>query len=316
MFGKNDSKNRKARGGVGAVERLDLSGWHFAEVLPEGRYIDLPRRGKAFVRVARGPRGAPAVLLVHGLMATADLNWSLVMPELAERFTVVAPDLRGHGRGLPTSRFTGEECAADLAAIVETMELGRVIVVGYSLGGLVAQLFARLYPNLTAGLVLCATACRFEVPTERGALHLLERIVRRAPESLRRALMMAMLAPKQADSPNGRWLVSEVRRHNTLAILDATAEAARFDSASWLALVDTPAVVIVTSLDPIVKPACQRVLAVVLGADVYEVDADHSAPVMRPDLFNPALAAACTRVAGEHSSAPAGSVRALALAEH
>lgn len=315
MFSKTNSKNRKVRGGVGAVERLDLSGMHFAEVLPEGRYIDLPGRGKAFVRVAPGPRGARALLLVHGLLATADLNWSLAIPELAERFTVVAPDLRGHGRGLPTSGFTGEECAADLAAIVETMELGRVIVVGYSLGGLVAQLFARLYPDLTAGLVLCATACSFDVPTGRGALHLLERIVRMAPESLRRALMMAMLAPKQADTPDARWVLSEVRRHDTLAILDAAAEAARFDSVSWLTSVDTPAVVIVTSLDPIVKPACQRVLAAVLGADVYEVDADHSAPVKRPDLFNSALAAACSSVADESSSAPDGSLRVVARAE-
>ena len=314
MFGKTDSKNRKARGGVGAVERLDLSDLHFAEVLPEGRYVDLPGRGKAFVRVAPGPRGAPAVLLVHGLLATADLNWSLAMPKLAERFTVVAPDLRGHGRGLPTSGFTGEECAADLAAIVETMELGRVIVVGYSLGGLIAQLFARLYPDLTAGLVLCATACSFDVPTERGALRLLVRIMQKAPEALRRALMMAMLAPKQADTPTGRWLLSEVRRHDTLAILDATAEAARFDSASWLALVDTPAVVIVTSLDPVVKPGYQRVLAAVLGADVYEVAADHSAPVKRPDLFNPALAAACTSVAGEHRFASDESLGLAALA--
>jgi pimeloyl-ACP methyl ester carboxylesterase len=288
---------------------------HFADELPEGSYNDLPGRGSAFVRVARGPRGAPAVMLVHGLLATADLNWSLVMPVLAERFNVVAPDLRGHGRGLPTSGFSAEECAADLAAIVETMELGRVIVVGYSMGGLVAQLFARLYPDLTAGLVLCATACSFDVPTERGTLRLLERIVRRTPESLRRAVMMAMLAPKQADTPQGRWLLSEVRRHDTLAILDAAAEAARFESASWLALIDAPAVVIVTTLDPVVKPGSQHVLAAVLGADVYEIGADHSAPVKRPDLFNPALAAACASVAREYSPAHSTASTIVALAE-
>jgi len=302
MFRKTDSSQ-------GTVERLDVRELHFAEVLPEGRYLDLPGRGSAFVRIAEGPEGAPAVLLVHGLLATADLNWSLVMPQLAERFTVVAPDLRGHGRGLATSGFSGEECADDLAAIVEALGLGRVIVVGYSLGGLVAQLFAKLYPELTAGLVLCATACSFEVPTERGVLQLVEQAARRVPAALRRALMMAILAPKSADCPNGRWLMSEVRRHDTMAILDATAEAARFDSVPWLAKLDVPAVVIVTALDPVVRPGYQKVLAAVLGADVFEVAADHFSCIKRPDLFNPALVAACTQVGREYSSAADGSER-------
>src|SRR5215831_17440582 len=123
------------------LERLDLADLHFAEELPEGRFLDLPGRGTSFVRVAKGPDGAPTVLLLHGLMATADLNWSLAVPALARRFHVVAPDLRGHGRGPRTKRFSADECADDLAALVNTLEAGRVIVVGYSLGGLVAQVF-------------------------------------------------------------------------------------------------------------------------------------------------------------------------------
>lgn len=297
MVSRTSSTDRKGGGGAGAVERLDLSEMHFADELPEGRYIDLPGRGQAFVRVAAGPPGAPVLLLVHGLLATADLNWSLAIPRLAERYTVVAPDLRGHGRGLPTSCFTGAECAADLAALVEAMGLGRVIVVGYSLGGLVAQLFARTYPELTAGLVLCATASSFDVPTERGLLHLLEVVLRRAPAFVRRHVMMAILAPKERETLEARWVLSEVGRHDTMAILDAAAEAARFDSAPWLGSVCTPAAMVVTSADPVVDPARQRRLADLVDAEVFEIECDHSAPVKRPELFNLALTAACASVA-------------------
>jgi 3-oxoadipate enol-lactonase len=297
MFWKTGSRPRAARPSRASMERLDISELHFAEELPEGRFVELPGRGQAFVRIAQGPAGAPTVLLVHGLLATADLNWSLAMPVLASRFKVVAPDLRGHGRGLPTRRFDGEECADDLAAIVETLELGRVIVVGYSLGGLVAQLFARAYPELVAGLVLCATACTFEVPTEQGAVRLLDRIVRRAPERLRRTAMMAILAPKNANCPNGRWLLSEVRRHDTLAILDAAAEAGRFNSSGWLGEIDRPAVVMVTSLDPVVAPDSQRRMAGALArAEVVEVAGDHFACIKRPDDVNAALLAACSSI--------------------
>ncbi len=280
-----------------AIERLDIAELHFADELPEGRLVDLPGRGSAFVRVASGPAGAPTVVLVHGLMATADLNWSLAVPALATQFNVVAPDLRGHGRGLPTERFSGEECADDLAAIVRTLELGPVIVVGYSLGGLVAQLFVRRFPELVAGLVLCATASRFEVPTEKGPIRLLERVTRRVPESVRRAVLLALLTPKSADSEHGRWLMSEVRRHDTLALLQAIAEAARFNSTPWLGAIARPSAVIVTQNDRVVSTEAQRELARDLGrTSVYDVEGDHFVCIKRPDQFNAALVAACAEV--------------------
>jgi pimeloyl-ACP methyl ester carboxylesterase len=290
MFGK------KRRPAV-AIERLDIADLHFADELPEGRLVDLPGRGSAFVRMASGPAGSPTVLLLHGLMATADLNWSLAIPALAKRFNVVAPDLRGHGRGLPTERFSGDECADDVAAIVRKLELGPVIVVGYSLGGLVAQLFVRRYPELVAGVVLCATASKFDVPTATGLGQVLERMARRVPETVRRAVMLAVLAPKSADSERGRWLMSEVRRHDTLALLDATAEAARFDSGSWLGASTCPAAVIVTQDDVVVSAEAQRELARVLGRpSVYEIEGDHFVCIKRPNEFNAALVAACAGV--------------------
>ena len=288
--------DKKRRPAV-AIERLDVADLHFADELPEGRLVDLPGRGTAFVRVAGGPSGAPTVLLLHGLMATADLNWSLAIPALATKFNVLAPDLRGHGRGLPTERFSGDECADDIAAIVRTLGLGPVIVVGYSLGGLVAQIFVRRYPELVAGVVLCATASRFDVPTGKGFGQLLDRMARRVPEAVRRAVMLAVLAPKSANSERGRWLMSEVRRHDTLAVLDATAEAARFNSGAWLGASTCPAAVIVTQDDVVVSAEAQRELAQVLGRpSVYEIEGDHFACIKRPREFNAALVAACAGV--------------------
>lgn len=295
MFGKTRSRQTGSpRRSRAAAERLDVAELHFADALPEGRTLELPGRGTAFVRLARGPEGAATVLLLHGLMATADLNWSLAIPALATRFNVVAPDLRGHGRGLRTEKFSGEECADDAAAIVRELGLDRVIVVGYSLGGLVAQLFARRHNDLTAGLVLCATASRFDVPTAKGPMRLLERAVRQVPERVRRAAMLALLTPKSADCERGRWLMSEVERHDTVAILDAIAEAARFESSSWLGDTTCGASVIVMQDDMVVAPEAQRDLARVLGRGfTFEIAGDHFACIKRPDEFNNVLVAAC-----------------------
>jgi pimeloyl-ACP methyl ester carboxylesterase len=277
-----------------AIERLDVVDLHFADELPEGQMVDLPGRGSAFVRVAAGPAGAPTVLLLHGLMATADLNWSLAIPALATRFNVVAPDLRGHGRGMPTKRFSGEECADDLAAILASLGTGPVIVVGYSLGGLIAQVFVRRHPDLVAGLVLCATASRFDVPTARGFMSLVEGVARRLPERVRRAALLAAMAPRSANCDRGRWLMSEVRRHDSRALLEAIAEAARFDSTSWLGDSTCGAAVIVMQDDRVVSAEAQRALARVLKRGfTFEIPGDHFACIKRPDEFNDVLVAAC-----------------------
>lgn len=299
MFWNLDSRKAQTpRRPALAVERLDIKDLHFADDMPAGLEVELPGRGTAFVRISEGPKGAPTVLLLHGIFATADLNWSLAMPALASRFKVVAPDLRGHGRGMATSRFTGSECADDLAAIVKALDLGRVIVVGYSLGGLVAQVFARQYPELVAGMVLCATACKFDVPTEQPVIRLVERAARKAPERIRRAALMAMLAPRSANCSRGRWLMAQVKRHDTIAMLDATAEAASFDSASWLGASTCRAAVIVTAEDAVVPAESQRQMSRTLaGAALFEVAADHFACIKRPALFNAALMSACVGMA-------------------
>jgi 3-oxoadipate enol-lactonase len=298
MSWRFNSRPAKPRRVAPPMERLDVNDLHFADEMPAGLEVDLGTRGTAFVRVSDGPAGAPTVLLVHGLLATADLNWSLAIPALSSRFRVVAPDLRGHGRGIPTKRFTGTECADDLAAIVNALELGPVIVVGYSLGGLVAQLFVSRHPEMVAGLVLCATACSFQVPTEQPAFRLVEWAARRVPERIRRAAILALLSPRSANCSRGRWLMNQVRRHDTLAILDATAEAATFDSAAWLGVSACPAAVIVTSEDRVVPAASQWEMSQTLGGSaLYEVAADHFACVKRPDEFNAVLLTACTGVA-------------------
>ena len=146
-----------------------------------------------------------------------------------------------------------------------------------------------------SGLVLCATAGRFDdIPTAGGSMRLLEVAIRALPEATRRAAMLALLAPRSVETERGRWLMSEVRRHDTLALLDAIAEAGRFDSRSWLGQTECGAAVIVMRDDRRVSPEAQRDLARSLGRGfVFEMDGDHFACIKRPDEFNSVLVAAC-----------------------
>ncbi len=131
--------------------------------LPTGRRIELPGRGTTFARAVDGPPGAPTVVLLHGWIASGGLNWFTSFGPLSERYNVIAPDLRGHGRGLRARRrFRLADCADDVAALLEVLRVeGTTIAVGYSMGGPVAQLLWRRHPEVVDGLVLCATSYRF-----------------------------------------------------------------------------------------------------------------------------------------------------------
>ena len=129
---------------------------------PAGRYVALPGRGRTFVRELPGPDGAPTVVLLHGWTTTAALNWSSSFGPLSRHFRVIALDHRGHGRGLRSSSpFRLEDCADDVAALLDSLGIERCIAAGYSMGGPIAQLLRRRHPGLVGGLVLCATSASF-----------------------------------------------------------------------------------------------------------------------------------------------------------
>ena len=123
--------------------------------LPPGRRILLPGRGTTFMREVAGPPGAPTLMLLHGWIASGGLNWFQAFEPLSRHFRVIAPDLRGHGRGIRSWRhFRLTDCADDVAALVDRLDCGPVIAVGYSMGGPVAQLLWRRHAHLVSGHVL------------------------------------------------------------------------------------------------------------------------------------------------------------------
>src|SRR5205823_1035497 len=116
--------------------------------MPPARTVRVPGRGELFLRDTGGD--GPVVMLLHGWMATADLNWWTVYGDLvAAGYRVLAVDHRGHGRGLrPLVPFRLSDCAADAAAVLRGLDLAPALVVGYSMGGAIAQHVAHEHPDV------------------------------------------------------------------------------------------------------------------------------------------------------------------------
>jgi pimeloyl-ACP methyl ester carboxylesterase len=257
--------------------------------MPPARTVRVGGRGEFFIRDTGG--NGPPVMLLHGWMASADLNWCGSYGSLVEAgYRVLAIDHRGHGRGLrPLVPFRLADCAADAAAVLRALDAHPALIVGYSMGGAIAQLVARDHPDVATGIVLSGTAQHWQDPRTRrtwramGALGLTLSLAPRA--TWRWGLGRAGVPENERTV----WVQSELMRHSATDLAEAGRELGRFDSRLWLGSIDLPFAVVITTRDEAVPVYKQRALAEACRGQVFEAPIRHMEIVTRAIEYNPAL---------------------------
>jgi 3-oxoadipate enol-lactonase len=283
--------------------------------LPPGQHVNLPGRGTTYVRHIDGPQDAPTVMLLHGWTATADLNFFTCYEALSEHFRVVAIDHRGHGRGIrSTQPFKLSDCADDVAALADQLDIKTFIPVGYSMGGLVAQLLWKRHESRVRGLVLAATTGHFvESREERiGFLGLkgLGAIARFTPRAAQDWISEQTFIQKKTAMWEP-WAVQQAASHDWRLVLEAGGALGLYDARQWLPRIDVPTSVIVMTSDQTVPTARQEQLASLIStARTFRVDGGHDAVIARASDFVPTLVEACLHVhATANASQPSHAIR-------
>jgi pimeloyl-ACP methyl ester carboxylesterase len=135
----------------GATRKIDLNTFDSAK-----KTVALPN-GETLAYVSMGdPAGAP-VLLIHGYTDNAR-DWVPLVPYLSPHFHLLLVDLRGHGRSAkPECCYTRFDFAYDLKLLLDALGITRADLVGHSLGSIVAQTFAELWPERTGRVVLISS---------------------------------------------------------------------------------------------------------------------------------------------------------------
>jgi pimeloyl-ACP methyl ester carboxylesterase len=244
------------------------------------------------------------LVLIHGVTFTAELNWQRVLEPLGRSFRVLALDQRGHGQGIsPGAQFRLEDCADDVAALAAALGIERFIAVGYSMGGMVAQLLCRRHPSLVSGLVLCSTARNVrESPMENlVALTLPTVAITMMWNPMVQVLGADLLGTAflgHIDHPDTReWARRQLRQTSLTTAVCAIQAVCEFTSNAWISQVTAPTAVVVTTRDQIVPASRQRKLAAAIpGAVTFELEADHGVCVNAPGLFARVLLEACRAV--------------------
>lgn len=294
-------------GGLGAGLARALPDLPLLEEPPAGRLVDLPGRGETYVIDTPAPYpGAPTVVLLHGLACTAALNWASTYSSLSQVARVVAFDLRWHGQGIDAAHYALEDCADDVAAVLDELRIPSAIVVGYSLGGSVAQLAAHRHPSRVEGLVLCSTAGYWQGHLgERLFFPLWDRYFARTTrprahahvQQVRRGRVSASGAPAS-------WASAEMRGISPWALGHAMAAVGTFNSTAWIGQVQAPTAVVVTGQDKAIPASRQHELAASIpGAVVYEAPGGHASVVFEADTWVPVFLEAVQDVAARRRSA-------------
>ncbi|GAA2398707.1 hypothetical protein Cme02nite_07470 [Catellatospora methionotrophica] len=145
---------------------------------------------------AWGAADAPPVVLLHGIGGGGPGDWDTVARRLADRWRVYAVDQRGHGLSDRTSGYAIDVLVADVAALLDALKLERAAVIGHSLGGVVAYLFAARFPERVAALVV----------EDAGLMYPRTPVPPQRPEGELPFDWDAVLALRsQIDEPDPRW---------------------------------------------------------------------------------------------------------------
>lgn len=238
-------------------------------------------------------KGAP-VLLVHGL-GSSTRDWEYQIPALAAHYRVVAIDIRGHGRSdKPRERYSIAGFAEDVAALIEHLGLGRVHLVGISMGGMIGFQLGVERPELLQSLCIVNSGPEVKAKSPRDVLEIAKRW------SLSRLLSLDTIAkglgrllfpkPEQAElrrKIEERWPQNDKRAY--LASLDAIIG---WGVRERLARISCPTLVI--SADHDYTPVAQKEAYVkeMPNARLLVIeDSRHATPLDQPQRFNSSLLA-------------------------
>lgn len=99
----------------------------------------------------------PTLVILHGLYGSSD-NWISIARKLEDKFTIFMPDLRNHGQSPHMSTHTYQDMVDDLHQFFEDHHINKATILGHSMGGKLAMMFAAEYPELITGLIVADIA--------------------------------------------------------------------------------------------------------------------------------------------------------------
>ena len=234
-------------------------------------------------------RGAGRLAMFLHPIGTRGAFWDPVVDRMQDRCRCVTLDLRGHGdTDVPRERFTLDDLAADVIELLRVERASDAVLVGCSLGGMVAQAVALKAPELVSGLVLADTGYRQTDESRKAVLQRSQDALKGMPEMLHSTLarwfparFLALDGPEVQACRN--WLLED----DPVVFSWGWQAIAELDFGDRIAGIKVPTLVLRGSVDASSSRETMQAMAKLLPRSRYvEIDgAGHVAPLEQPEDF-------------------------------
>ena len=245
----------------------------------------------AFTTLGAGP----TVLMLHGI-GGGHLSFAPQVETLASNgYRAVAWDMPGYGRSAPIEPYTFKGLAERCIALIEALQSGHVVLVGHSMGGMVAQEVVARRPDLVTRLVLCGTSPAFGKPDGDWQRTFIAE--RTAPLDAGRSMgeLAQMLVPQMIGPgalPEGVKLAEHcMAQVNPSTYRRALQALVTFDRRADLARIHVPTLLVAGENDEAAPPAVMKKMGQAIADSTYlELPGiGHLQPLEAPDEFDAAL---------------------------
>jgi pimeloyl-ACP methyl ester carboxylesterase len=248
--------------------------------------------------------GLPLVFL-HAFPLNRTM-WSAQEQALSSQFRIVTVDLRGHGESdAPLWRYTLDQAADDVRALMDHLSIRQAVLVGLSMGGYILFAFYRAFTDRVKGLVLADTRAQADTADgQQGRFHMAQVAYRQGPAAIADLMIPKLLSPASINTnPDLVRRVRAMIEGNQISGIagDLMAMAERADSVPFLNQIACPAQIIVGELDHATPPSDAELMAErIPGARLSIIPgAAHLANLEQPDRFTQIVRSFADEVAGK-----------------
>ena len=238
--------------------------------------------------------GTP-LLLIHGFPLDHHM-WRSQIEGLQTVARLIAPDLRGFGySGDAPEVMTMDDYAADLHALLHSLNIKQIVLCGLSMGGYIALAFLAKYPDAVTGLILANTRAAADSDQAReGRYANAKKAFDEGVSVIAEAMLPKMLTDATREhrptlAEYVRSMMSRQRAGGVAAALKGMA--ARPDRVDWIKSINVPTLIITSSKDTLIPPGESEIMAKAIagGTLVTLPDAAHLSNMENPEAFNAAV---------------------------
>ena len=233
-----------------------------------------------------------AILLIHGLGSSTE-DWELQIDALQRDFTVVAYDVRGHGRSdKPPGKYSIAQFANDAALLIEHLHLGPLHVMGLSMGGMIAFQLAADRPDLVRSLIIVNSGPELIARTWKEKFGLFQRrqIVRFMGMRNMGAVLAGRLLPAAEHAGLRETFADRWARNDRATYLRVLSALVGWSVKARLPDITCPVLVVTADNDYSSVDLKREYTALMPNASLVIIpDSRHMMPVERPELFHAAI---------------------------